>query len=237
MKSTMDQLRRRGYAAEAEAAPFAGAPSLQLCGMLQDDEPVKRTIAAMLLGQRADPEHCIPLCAALAAEKKLYPRLAMAKALAAMGAAAVPHLAGLLGALGSNQHRAVPEKEFRKKSYPLPRDLAARILARMGPAALPGLEKVILTGDRRKLLEAIDAIGFIAFYHGDLRSLPLMLDACTASLGDDLLRWKIIRALQSFPGEATAAFLKGIIGTETNPLVVREAGRSLSRIQQHTGGG
>jgi len=49
---------------------------------------------------------------------------------------------------------------------------------------------------------------------------------------DEFLRWKIIRALQSFRSGGVLRFLEGLGEEEINPVISAEIGRSISRIRQ-----
>ena len=62
---------------------------------------------------------------ALKTEKKLYPKIELSELLCSCGQPAIKALIKQLGKIGNNQHKQIPNKQFQKKSYPLPRDLAA----------------------------------------------------------------------------------------------------------------
>jgi hypothetical protein len=71
------------------------------------------------------------LCRQLAVEKKLYTKIALCESLAARAELSIEPLIELLGRIGKNQETKIPERGFYKVSYPLPRDIAARIICRL----------------------------------------------------------------------------------------------------------
>ena len=131
--------------------------------------------------------------------------------------------------MGNNQHRELPQKGFYKKSYPLPRDIAARTIVKIGCSALKPLEQVILEADRASVLEAIDGIGQIAFYKGDLSSEAVLLIAYQKYHSDQVILWKIVRAFQAFPTEKIRTLLETIICSSISPELRWEAVRSFGQ--------
>lgn len=233
MKSSPIELKKRGYVDDEDLAIYNESTkySLQNLLMLLDDEkPHKRTIAAKLLSKFPQPEIAQSLCEALQKEKKLYTKIALTETLASFGEISLPYLIPLLGKIGNNQYKTVPEKKFNKKNYPLPRDIIARAIIRIDDKSLPLLEEITLNGDRKQFLEAIDAIGFISFYSLNKRSLPTLWQMLEKYPKDDLLTWKVVRALESFPSAKVIAFLKNIIKQNILPGIKIEAQRSLTKI-------
>jgi HEAT repeat protein len=219
--------KKRGQVSEKIDDRFQALSNTELISLLADVDPAGRTIAARLLGRRKDAEAAPFLCSQLQKETLLYPRIAISEALAAIGNLALPGLIELLGKVGNNRYETLPERGFYKKSFPLPRDLAARTIIRIGPPALPLLEKVVAGRDRTRLLEALDAIGHIAFYSKDTRSEPILLTACDTYRSDAIVFWKIVRAFQSFPSEQVRQRLGEVICCDERPEIRWEAVRSL----------
>lgn len=221
---------RRGEVTPDHCSLFSNLSDQALITQLADADPQKRTAAARLLGKRK----CIPaihwLCEALAVETALYSRLSQCEALAAIGSPAVDSLVDLLGKIGSNQHTTLPTRGFYKKSYPLPRDIAARTLSTIGRPALPALQKNMLEGERASRLEAVDALGHICFYAQDIRCEPQLLAAYARYAPDSLMRWKIIRAMQAFHGREVEEILISVILDDPLPELRWEAVRSLGLI-------
>ncbi|HEY1407010.1 MAG TPA: hypothetical protein VF857_10410, partial [Spirochaetota bacterium] len=192
-----------------------------------DPDPVKRTIAATLLS-RCNTRHTIEsLCSALVIETKLYPKLALCDSLASFGKTAVDHLIPLLGKIGENQHLTPSASVFGKKSYPLPRDIAARILIRIGSDAIPALSRLMLQGEQAAVREGIDALGFICFYAPNENMLIDLIKCYNRFQKDDVIRWKIAIALRSFHSLEAERMAEHFISEETISIIREEAAQSM----------
>lgn len=130
------------------------------CGVGECEEPLIARFVGMLVH-----------------EKKLYTKLELSSVIQRGGAARAASLVPFLGRIGRNQHRSPDPHEFKKVSYPLPRDIVARILARRDIAVLPALIPVLQGDDRTPTLEAVDAVGFICFYSSSGDAKRAVLDA------------------------------------------------------------
>lgn len=138
----------------------------------------------------------------------------------------------LIGKIGTNQHKKIDLIDIKKKSYPLPRDIVTRIIIRIGSEALPFLENVLVNGTYEQKIEIIDAIGHIAFNYNDYRSENVLLNTY-ANSNDELIKWKIIRAFQSFNSKEIIMILKEV--KNSNNLVLKEeAKRSLIQIEKRS---
>jgi hypothetical protein len=230
LKSGKKVLNTRGFlkkGAEAELIYISIEEKIQL---LNSKTPVERTIGARLLGKHGNVPAIMHLINALSAEKKLYCRIEICNALVDIGTKSIEPLISMLGCIGSNQHKSVPADIFKKKNYPLPRDIAARALIRFGKQALPGLICVLDGKNACQLSEAIDAIGYICFYeptreiYDKLRDCYLMYDH------NDLIKWKIIRAMSGMP--ESMPFLKEQKNIFKNNRLLTEISRSLYLIQK-----
>jgi hypothetical protein len=168
----------------------------------------------------------------LKTEKKLYTRIALCECLAAFGEHSLEALVPLIGRIGHNQHKCVANVDLGKKSYPLPRDIVARIIIRMGPMALPRLEKAMDVDDNPVLSEIIDIIGHIAYHAGDYRLEDRLVSLYDRNR-DELIAWKLIRAFGAFPSETAQTILEGVLNDTAQQAELRiEAQRSLSRLRQ-----
>ncbi len=200
MKSTAEQLQKRGYLTDVSEKSFQEVSYTTLLVWLNDSLPVKRTAAARRLGRILNPESIEPLCLALEKEKALYAKLELCNTLILFGKAAVPHLVQRLGKIDSKQYKAPPAKKFGKKNYPLPHDIFARTLMKIGVAALPELCAVLQSNDTTTISEAIDAIGYICFYdeqkHKDIANT--LQQAFLKYADSRLIKWKLIRAMSAF---------------------------------------
>jgi HEAT repeat protein len=219
----------RGQTTLEEDNLFLVYSDQELFGLINDVDARNRTSAAKLLGVRKCIDAIPILCERLKLEEALYSRIAICNALGVIGEQSIPALIDLIGKIGSNQHESLPEQGFYKRSYPLPRDLAVRTIIRIGVPALRPLEHVVLTADRYQRLEAIDGIGQIAFYEGDLSSEPVLLKAYKKYSSDQIVAWKIIRAFQAFPTGKVRELLEVIIRSNPRPELRWEAVRSLGQ--------
>jgi hypothetical protein len=173
------------------------------------------------------------LCENLKNEKKLYTKIAICESLSSFGEDSIKYLIPMLGTVGKNRHKEVPEKLFGKVNYPLPRDIAARVLIRIGVPALPYLEEVLENGNDYQKPEAVDAIGFISFYEKNESSLYALISLYKKCKDkDELLEWKIIRALESFKSAESIDILKDVSENHENKIIRLEAGRSLSHMKR-----
>jgi hypothetical protein len=179
-----------------------------LLGRLRSPAPTIRTCAAIVLGNHKESKVVAALCRQLKIEKKLYCRIAISDSLANMGSLSVQPLLALLGKIGHNQERDVPQKGFNKTSYPLPRDIAARTLCRMGDSILPELFG-FLENHRHpfELEQAIDVIGHI-LYTGKfyIDSKPLIRVAEQYS-DFPMIQFKITRCFSGFTDNQAKQFL------------------------------
>ena len=225
-----DKKADRGFVAKGDEINYAKRSNDELIDLLKSRIAIERTIGARLLGSRGvvSVEY---LLMALKTEKKLYPRLEICCSLARIGEPSIDGLIQLLGVIGNNQHQTPSEEPFLKVSYPLPRDLAARTIIRIGHAALPVLCGVLNEDHPAKISEAIDAIGFICSKGGADQYLKTLMACYNKFKNNDLLRWKLIRAMCSFPESLT--FLEKHLSVENNPAILQEIKRSIRIINNN----
>lgn len=233
---------KRGQIFPDDILPYLDFSTESLIKMLRMDNPQERTISAVILGNKGDENAIKPLCTALKNEKSLYSRIAMSEALSQIGEPAACYLIELLGEIGKNQETELPLKYFRKKSFPLVRDMAARTLVRIGKPATPYLMDVLENGNEFKTQQAIDALGAIAAKTGDKRALTALITRMEQIEGVNLAErvndnskitlWKIIRALSGFKYSKEAIRpLIVILKNHHDPPIIWEALRSLGQIQ------
>lgn len=225
MKTSDEQLIQRGFLADSAECLNSNTDTRQLLALLAGNVATDRSLAARLIGIQQDELFIEPLCHALCVEGKLYSKLEICNALVTFGLKSVSPLVELLGFIGKNQYKIVADKPFNKDSYPLPRDIAARCLIRIGSSAIPTLFDKIENGGLAQVSEAIDAVGFIHFYQAEsecFEPLSLCFDRFKTS---ELIRWKIIRAMS---GCAEAKdFLMELLNNESHSMVKFEIDRSL----------
>lgn len=228
---------KRGQISSEDILPFIDSSIESLIEMINSDNPPERTISAVLLGNRRDKIVIEPLCAALKNEKSLYSRIAMSEALSKMGEPAVPPLIKLLGEIGKNQETELPTKYFKKKSFPLVRDMAARTLVNIGKQATPHLITVMENDNELKVQQAIDALGGIAAKTDDKRALPALIKYFGISSNEKITFWKIVRSLSGFKNDInTIKPLILVLKGDYDPPLIWEALRSLGQIQITTPG-
>jgi len=114
---------------------------------LKSPLPSERTAAARVLSNHKTEDCVLILTHALIKETKLYSKIAISESLGSLGIISLNYLLPLLGKIGTNQHKTITEKKFRKKSFPLPRDIASRTITKIGEEALLPLEKFICNED------------------------------------------------------------------------------------------
>ena len=232
MKSTKKQLKERGFVTDEELSHYIDISDDELIHLLKSSNAHDRTAGAKITKIRKDEKHLPLLCGLLKNEKKLYTKIALSESIEEYGVSALQYLIPLLGVIGNNQHRQPDLIDLNKKSFPLPRDIAARVIIRIGEPALPYLEEVLAEGTYTQKLEAIDAIGHIVYNCKQFRSEKYLHDLLREEGNDELLKWKIIRAFQSFHSEEIVDFLKNIIDRNDILVLTSEAERSLNRIEK-----
>lgn len=229
MKSSNDDLRRRG-AATSEDHSYAAQLSLeQQLLLLTDSAAPLRTAAAHQLGSHStERETAMQLLAQLAVERCLYTRLAICQALEQGNQLTAMLMTAYLGEIGSNQYRTPPAVPSQKTSYPLPRDIIARTLGHMSPDIYPVLAQILLTGSDKQISEAIDAAGFLVFYQPELAT-TVNIQPILAIINDrtdqPLLLWKCLTCLSAFPLSASIQQLKYY--SQGTGILAAEAQRSL----------
>lgn len=229
MKSNAAQLESRGYVANDIENSYATISFEQRVTLLKSKQATERTLGARLLIKQSDLQVINCLITALQVETKLYTRLEICNSLVSYGRVAVIPLIAVLGKIGNNQYRIVLTVDFKKVSYPLPRDLAARTLIRIGTVALPDLLTALNSTDIVQLSEAIDAIGFICFYDYQSAIAGELEDCFYRNSQSELVKWKIFRAMSAFA--ETIAFLNQQLKLNAGALKA-EIERSLCLIKK-----
>lgn len=126
------------------------------------------------------------------------------------------------------------DKVSKKISYPLPRDIIARSLAKMDRSILPVLIEVLRSENETKISEVIDAIGFLVFYHQELatiETLNCLIDVMNIYSNNDVVIWKCVLCLSAFPVQKSIDILNCITDKGDNNLIIDEALRSLNLIR------
>lgn len=233
MKSTKEQLAARGFLSDPS---YEKMPDFNVRQLIQSQIPRERTRAVRKIRHDGDDSFLPQLVDMLKREKALYTKIELCECLAGFGLKALPFLLPLLGRIGGNQHKAAALVDINKKSFPLPRDIVARIIVRIGSPALPSLREVLRSGDRTSLLEAIDAVGHIAFTTKDLSLVKDLVSIYRSEPDDELVRWKLVRSFQAFGSVEVKSILREIVESDMSKAVFKaEAQRSLKRIGEREG--
>jgi HEAT repeat protein len=232
MKSTTEQLRSRGYATENDLLSLINKDETELQKLTKDPKPWVRTAAVRALGHTLNTENIPFVVKLLAKETMLYTKLEICDQLISYGIVSLPYLLPYIGKIGKNQHKKPSLVDLRKQSFPLPRDIVARVIIRIGPQALFELEKILTNGDNDQIYEAIDTIGHIAYNYNDLRSEENLFKLLVSKRENEMIQWKVIRAFQAFPSSTVVEFLGEIIKDCADVLIVEEAKRSLFQIRK-----
>jgi len=219
--------RERGEVNETDISDFASFDESELLFFLHSEKTVERSCAAIHLRKYQNPIVVDKLCHQLAIEKKLYTRIALCETLAECAELSIGPLIGLLGQIGKNQETKIPETSFYKVSFPLPRDIAARTICRLGIAAILPLEIFIKSSkDMKAIAQAIDAYGHIVYSNKiECSSLPLR-ELYERYPKNDFLKYKIARCLSGIHDNWAESFLFESIQTGCKGLRL-EALRSL----------
>ncbi len=226
MKSNATNLASRGYVQYNNGSEKLHIYSLsEKLNLLKSTIATERTIGARLLGADKEIESIPNLIHALKNEQKIYCKIELSNTLALFGKYAIPALINVLGVIGNNQLKAISEKSFNKDCYPLPRDIAGRILIRIGIEALPKLAQLLKTKDYNKLSEATDTIGHINFYSKQNYAYNSLLKCYSENINHDVIRWKIIRAFSGYTESIKT--LTDFLLTEKNILIKNEIERSM----------
>ena len=223
---------KRGMIDDAYLETYLGYSSGDLLNLLNNSDPQKRTAAAIILGRRKKNKYISVLCDRFRIETALYSRIAISEALEEIGEPAVENLIELLGLIGKNHEKQLPIQYFKKKSFPLPRDLAARTLVKIGEPAVPQLISFIETQSNICILQqALDAIGGIAAKTGNSMALPFVINVLKTHSDNDIMLWKCIRTLGGFKNNLSASkLLINVLREDHQPPILWEALRSLGNI-------
>lgn len=227
MKSTNADLKKRGMASQQEIAAMSNASFEKLLETLHSEDACARSAAAINLKPAVD-EAANGLLTQLSKEKCLYTRIAICESLETGGLETAEKMASYLGTIGTNQHKKPPEKVSAKKSFPLPRDIIARAMGKMDPTVFPVIGKLLKGKDTPKISEALDAAGYMVFYHPALatRENASYIIALTKRYADNpLILWKCMLCLSAFPSAESKAVLRKY--AEQECILGMEAKRSL----------
>jgi hypothetical protein len=231
MKSSDIALKNRGFLSESEYNELKSTLCDDLGKYLHSSDAIVRTFSVRKIGETNGIAYINEICGLLKIENKLYTKIEICNYLANIGEPSIPYLIPLLGRIGNNQHKEIGNFDLGKKSFPLPRDIVARILIRIGPIVFQYLEPQFLNQNIQQLSEAIDVVGHIPSTSGD-SSMENILFGLIGQDCQDLIRWKLIRSFQAFDTTRVIEALEKILSNQNENSIMRnEAKRSLGRIR------
>lgn len=234
LNSDLETLRGRGYIENSDLREFKELDKTELIKLLHDKVPIHRSAAARVIGLKygaGEAEIAKILLEQLYKEKKLYTRLEICTALESGNSITAKKMIPYIGKIGNNQHRVLPDRPSLKRSYPLPRDLIVRSLARMKREIMPVLMEVLDSNDTDKIREVLDAIGFLAFYDREAATaegMDKVIETVERLKEDEVITWKGIVCLSAFPFTKSMEFLKNMSENSKNNLFAQEAKRALN---------
>lgn len=236
MKSSIEGLRRRGYIEDMDIEKYSLLKKEEILKMIDSKEAYERTIAIRILANSNNIERLVfnkALLSRLMKEKSLYTKIEICNVLEKGDQETLIEMFKYLGKIGNNQYRELPKEVSKKKSYPLPRDIIARTIAKMNSYLLPSIYEEFKQCNLIEARELIDAIGYLCFYNKDQNNLVIteeLIDYYEKTDIDNIIRWKIVIALSAFNSEIVVSKLKQIIVNESVDIIRKEAERSLKLI-------
>lgn len=237
MKSSEEELRKRGKMNQKDIDLIATMTDKELVGLIDSGSAVTRSAAVRLLYQRGytkNEDFTLKLLQRLTKEKCLYTKIEICETLEKGDSKTASQMVKYLGCIGENQHTALPDKVSLKISYPCARDIIARSLARMDTSILPVLIEVLYSKDINRISEVLDAIGFMTFYHQNLVNQQLFEHIKTTMntyLDNPIIQWKCVLCLSSLPITESKNILQDIHRSNCHQTIKKEAERSLKLIE------
>jgi len=104
----------------------------------------------------------------------------------------------------------------------------------MGVEVLAELIKVLKSNNVVVIREALDAIGFICFYNSKAYHEAILNDLISCFneyIEDYIIRWKLVRAFESFNNKLIIDLLSNIKENDDEEIIRIEATRSLDIIK------
>ncbi len=237
MKSSSDKLKSRGYINNLDLSEYSTFPVEKLYLLADSKKAFKRTIAFHLLALRVDineKRFVTLLLSSLNKEKALYTKIEICNILEKGNKETCLMITEYLGKIGDNQHKTIPENVSKKNSFPLPRDIVARILGRMNPECIDVLLDVLRCKDMERISEDLDAIGFMIFYNRSLETLDnfnRIKETIEEYKHNSLIVWKGVLCLSAFRLDEAKEYLIQLQKDIFNYTILKEIDRSLSMMR------
>lgn len=235
MKTSTDILRKRGFLTDTEAEPFFLSSKEELLELLNDKQAVNRTAALNVLKTIVNINELDEiLLKMLVKEKALYTKIKICDILADGNELTIKRMIPYIGKIGANQHRTIPKRCSKKKSYPLPRDIIARTIAKMDSRYFDVILENINNQNDFVVAEIIDAVGWQIFYHQELaieKNYQVILDTIKRYQNNEFMLWKLIICLSAF--NQAESLLKQ--WQSDNFVIKQEIERSIGLINKRKG--
>lgn len=230
MKSSPDKLKERGKIDKEELYQLTSLSKEELIQHMQMTPSIRSACIRLLSSQfHNDDDYTQILLNQLIKETSLYTKIEIQDQLSLYGDVAL--MCQYLGKIGNNQYRKLPQRVSLKKSYPLPRDIIARSIAHMNISYFSDFVDIIPHLSTKQLQEAIDALGFLCFYHNELATSnieEMIYQLINQYHDNDLIVWKLITCLSAFPN--SFSFLTRLKETQKHPTILMEVERSIKLI-------
>lgn len=202
MKTNLETLKKRGFITNNETESFFSHSKEELLNILNDKQAANRTAALYVLKKISSINELDEiLLEMLAKEKALYTKLEICNILTTGNELTIKRMIPYVGKIGNNQYHDIPPKVSMKKSYPLPRDIIARTMAKMNPQYFESILENLYCKDESVVAEIIDAVGWQVFYHQELAAekyYQVIIDLLKKYQDNEFMLWKLIIALSSF---------------------------------------
>lgn len=236
LKSSKEQLRKRGMIDQIDIKQYFREKDEVLYSMINSKMAIERTVAVRVLAERClnDKEFVAVILERLCKEKSLYAKLEICSVLEKGNIETARQMIKYLGVIGDNQHKKLPDMVSKKVSYPLPRDIIARILSKMSPTVFDVLLEALEGNNENMIAEVIDAIGFMVFYNNHLvtsKHAQYIYDVIEKYGSNEIILWKAILCLSAFPLEDSIKVLESLKSVYKDKLLSDEANRSLKLIK------
>ncbi|UQS84398.1 hypothetical protein MOO46_03855 [Apilactobacillus apisilvae] len=161
----------------------------------------------------------------------LYTKIEIQKVLSAGTKHTAILLISELGKIGNNQYLKVPMKTSKKSTYPIARDICARILQKMDIIAVSEIYINIQQNNMNnsQKSESLDVLEYCIFHNSLLGTLNLLKVIVNETKSENILcKWKAIRALSAFKNnDFVISYLEYLYTKEESEGIINEIKRSI----------
>lgn len=205
LKASRKDLEEKGYIFLEDLDKYSKFDENDLYELLASKKARERTIAVKLLKEKwkiNDSRFIWELVSLLKKERKIYTKSEIIETLMEWWEKVVLELVNHLGTIWANQYKKLPIKISARSTYPVPRDVIARILWKMDVSIFPLLVEYLEKDDFDiiKKRELIDSIWYIVFHNSCLQENDKLTRIVRAlsKYDDKILFWKSLIMLSAF---------------------------------------